>query len=373
VWKTKIKQVYMKYTTTGGTKQTFCTALHSLVHSSTKVPFISQDLTWVPAWFRVSLQQPLLGVQVWWWVLQALQLHQRLHSRGTHSSRCPLLPPHRYTAERIQAAEHQLVAPSPCPTALCRFLSRQRSMPQCMHAALHFCCGVTMAVSLPLILQLLQHQEPGFGLLCAFRLPLISQPRGTWERAKPLSRSLLTPSYPMKQKNSGVVFNTQLMSPPGSHLRSAEGNVHHIAAPRSRAALFSPNNMPMISYLPVTHRQEGFTTQIFSEFSTRRQSFFRMKYKPNIWLQPGTANLSASPWLRLAADAWMSYSYTEQHSPETSQPLLHCWLQKKSFFFLLPCTLITPQSLSSSSTGSTVTASMGCTAASCTLLPKAAS
>lgn len=190
-----------------------------------------------------------------------------------------------------------------------------------------------MAVSLPLILQLLQHQEPGFGLLCAFRSPLISQPRGTWERAKPLSRSLLTPSYPMKQKNSGVVFNTQLMSPPGSHLRSAEGNVHHIAAPRSRAALFSPNNMPMISYLPVTRRQEGFTTQIFSEFSTRRQSFFRMKYKPNIWLQPGTANLSASPWLWLAADAWMSYSYTEQHSPETSQPLLHCWLQKKNFFF----------------------------------------
>lgn len=102
--------------------------LHRPPLPSSQLPFINQDLMWVPAWFRVSLQQPLLGVQVWWWVLQALQLRQHLHSRGTRSSRCPLLPPHRYTAERIQAAEHQLVAPSGCPAALCRLPSRQWSM-----------------------------------------------------------------------------------------------------------------------------------------------------------------------------------------------------------------------------------------------------
>lgn len=205
-----------------------------------------------------------------------------------------------------------------------------------------------MAVSLPLVF-LLQHQEPEFGLLCAFRSPLISQPRGNFCLSKESKathcRNLVTLSYPTKQKNSCVVFNTQLVSFPGSRLRSAEGNVHHTTTPRSQAALFSPNSMPVISYLPVTRRQEGFKTQIFSEFSTRRQSFFRMKYKPNVWLQPGTADLFASPSLRLAAVAWTSYSYTEQHSPETSQPLLHCWLQKSSFLFLLPCTLITPESI----------------------------
>lgn len=151
-----------------------------------------------------------------------------------------------------------------------------------------------MAVSLPLVL-LLQHQEPEFGLLCAFRSPLISQPRGNFclskESKATHSRNVVTLSYPTKQKNSCVVFNTQLVSFPGSRLRSAEGNVHHTTTPRSQAALFSPYSMPVISYLPVTRRQEGFKTQIFSEFSTRRQSFFRMKYKPNVWLQPGTADL----------------------------------------------------------------------------------
>lgn len=44
----------------------------------------------------------------------------------------------------------------------------------------------------------------------------------------------------------------------------------------------------------------------------------------------------AQPSLAAAAGAWSSYSYMEQHSLGTSQLLLGCWLQKKSFIFLLP-------------------------------------
>lgn len=103
----------------------------------------------------------------------------------------------------------------------------------------------------------------------------------------------------------------------------------------------------MTSHPPAARRQKGFENKIFSAFSTRRQSFFKMKYKQNIWLQPGMANFFASPLLSLAADAgaWKSYSYTEQHSPKTSQPLLNCWLQKKSFIFLLPHILTIPKSI----------------------------
>ena len=103
----------------------------------------------------------------------------------------------------------------------------------------------------------------------------------------------------------------------------------------------------MTSRPPAAHRQKGSEKKIFSVFSTRRQSFFKMKYKQNVWLQPGMAYFFTSPSLSLAADAgaWKSYSYTEQHSPKTSQPLLNCWLRKKSFIFLLPHTLTIPKSI----------------------------
>lgn len=101
------------------------------------------------------------------------------------------------------------------------------------------------------------------------------------------------------------------------------------------------------SHPPAAHRQKGFENQIFSVFSTRRQSFFKMKYKQNVWLQPGMANFFASPSLSwaAAAGAWKSYSYTEQHSPKTSQPLLNCWLLKKTFIFLLLHILTIPNSI----------------------------
>lgn len=105
--------------------------------------------------------------------------------------------------------------------------------------------------------------------------------------------------------------------------------------------LFHPsdrtNSIRANSHPPTAHKQKGFENQIFSAFSTRRQSFFKMKYKQNVWSQPGMANFFASPSLSwaAAAGAWKSYSYTEQHSPKTNQPLLNCWLLKKSFIFLL--------------------------------------
>lgn len=105
------------------------------------------------------------------------------------------------------------------------------------------------------------------------------------------------------------------------------------------------NSIPATPRPPAARRQKGLENKIFSAFSTRRQSFFETKRKQNIWLQPGTANFFAGPSLSLAADAgaWKSYSYTEQHSPKTSQPLLNCWLQKKSFIFLLPRILTVPK------------------------------
>lgn len=62
-----------------------------------------------------------------------------------------------------------------------------------------------MAVSLPLILQLLQHQEPGFGLLCAFRLPLISA-QGHLGESKATQQEFAHPQLPYETEKQWCCF-----------------------------------------------------------------------------------------------------------------------------------------------------------------------
>lgn len=105
-----------------------------------------------------------------------------------------------------------------------------------------------------------------------------------------------------------------------------------------------------------------------------------MKYKPNVWLQPGMANLFASPSLLLAADAgtWRSYSYTGPYD----KPALAASLAPKEELYFFPTTLYFDHRVYfillfcfSSSTDGTVTArrcrALPHAAASPALLPRA--
>lgn len=142
-----------------------------------------QDPASVPAWSQVALQQPLRGGQVWWWVPQALQLHQRLHSRGTRSSRCHLLPPHRCTAKRKHEAENKLVAPSALLAALSRFYFASAGHAMVQTSAVPFfpsCCSSASATPSPRACL----WADCFDNCCHFRFPTISQPRGMFHLSR---------------------------------------------------------------------------------------------------------------------------------------------------------------------------------------------